>query len=152
VISAEPFDEVDEFECVIGAKRRFFAAVRQGSHWILSCHVPGEVLTKEQKKQNVPSHGNAVRATSTFEQFAAHFLATGSGASALVVGGDFNTSVEILNQNLKGEGPVCSSGCCKLFDFKAPNEKTCLDVDWPIDGIFVATQEEASGDNSKSEG
>jgi len=130
VISLHPFDEIAEFECLEGTKPRFFAAVRQGPIWIMSCHVPGEVLTKEQKKEGVPSHGNAAKATTTFEQMACRFLAEGSTVNVLVAGGDFNTDVRILKSNLS------TKSRCSQVGLEVPDVATCLDVEWPIDGIF----------------
>jgi len=132
VISLHPFDEVAEFECLEGTKPRFFAAVRQGPIWIMSCHVPGEVLTKEQRKAGVPAHGNAAKATMTFEQLVCRFLAEGSSANVLVAGGDFNTDVRILKSNLT------TKSCCSKVCLEAPDVATSLDVEWPIDGIFAA--------------
>jgi len=132
VISLRAFDETAEFECLEGKKPRFFAAVRQGPVWIVSCHVPVEVLTKEQKKEGVPTHGNAVKATRTFERIVSRFLAEGSSADILVLGGDFNTDVQILKSNLT------TKSCCSQVGLEAPDAATCFDVEWPIDGIFTA--------------
>merc|ERR1712227_814413 len=75
IISSQPFDEVAEFvEQAEGTKLRYFAAVRQGLTWIVSCHVPGEVLTKQQVKDGVPSHGHAARATRVFRRMAEQFF------------------------------------------------------------------------------
>merc|ERR1712196_51162 len=68
VISRTPFEEVSEFMDADGKKLRYFACGRHGHVWIMSCHVQGEILTKQQIKDGVPSHGNASRATRIFGQ------------------------------------------------------------------------------------
>lgn len=130
VVSRESFDEVAEFEQSEGTKLRYFAAARQGHNWFVSCHAPGEVLTKQQVKDGVPTHGNAARATRIFRQVVEQFL--GGEAQQLVAGGDWNTDVRILHQNLVSEP------CCSALQLHAPDEATCLDVEWPIDSILVA--------------
>merc|ERR1712194_67275 len=113
VISQAPFDEVDEFEQSEGTKLRYFAAVRQGPTWIFSCHAPGEVLTKQQLRDGVPSHGNAAKSTRIFRQIWERFLT--DSVMHLVAGGDWNTDVRVLQSNLVAEP------CSSQIDLHAPD-------------------------------
>jgi len=134
VVSRQPFDEVGEFvQQSEGTKVRHFAMARQGQIWLASCHAPGEVLTKQQVKDGVPSHGNAVISTRIYHKIAAQIF-KGDGVQVLVAGGDWNTDVRVLHRNLVSDPPTC----CGAVQLHAPDTATCLDVEWPIDGVLVS--------------
>eukprot|EP00928_Gymnodinium_smaydae_P017647 TRINITY_DN16750_c0_g1_i3.p2 TRINITY_DN16750_c0_g1~~TRINITY_DN16750_c0_g1_i3.p2 ORF type:complete len:500 (-),score=122.93 TRINITY_DN16750_c0_g1_i3:124-1623(-) len=103
ILAKEPFDEQTQVEIQENKKVRNFAAVRRGSVWIVSCHVP----MASGKKGQESGEEVAARVAGQLYTFA-RSRAAASGddsASELVIGGDWNANLREVEARVAGAPP-----------------------------------------------
>jgi len=142
IVSKEAFDEMKEVAIEENKKVRYFAAVRKGITWLVSCHVP--LVTG---KKNSLQEDSAVVGARVLERLWDQLLGAAHGrdrhGEELVVGGDFNADVREVCKRVAASPP---EGCSEVTLHMPPPphaassgaqpRPTCFGVEWPIDGVL----------------
>lgn len=122
IVSKIHFDEQTQIEVQEARKVRHFAAVRLGTAWVVSCHIPLGSQTTEEQKQDVGAR--------MVQEISQRFFRYGSGIM-LIVGGDWNSDVNGVKNRLSMNMPYGISQLQVHTD-----AKTAYGADFPVDGIL----------------
>jgi len=122
IISKMPFDEQMqvEFQEETSKKIRHFPAVRQGTAWLISCHVPLGKQTTEDQKQGV--------GVKLIQDMSQRFFRSGT---VLIIGGDWNADVNGIKNKTADHIPY---GCSQVSVFT--DSQTTHGAAFPVDGML----------------
>jgi exonuclease III len=122
IVSKKPFDEQTQIEVVENKKSRNFAAVRIGTAWLVSCHIPLGNQATEEQKQDVGAR--------MAQEISQRCVRHGSGLM-LICAGDWNADVNGVKNRLSLNLPY---GCSQVAVYT--DAKTAFGAAFPVDGVI----------------